>query len=240
MSGRTSARSRLGYPSLAKLLEAHKLLGPIGAATSLDPELKEDRQAADRAIADIVKDFRLHSLESELRSALQEAAEAYWAWRALNREQGCGLGERSDIDALERALGRAKQLLRKVTVRNRLQKAVESDPSSLSQSPANEVYYRYSDSIFESVRHARATISGLLVVTQFARGLDGREGVSRRRGDLSASIKVLASFWKGTAKRRGKVYSRGSTYSSAAKFQYACLRLIDPEVTLRLVVDLNP
>jgi hypothetical protein len=149
------------------------------------------------------------------------------------------LGEKTGMDALERALGRALQLLGETKLRNRLERMVKTSlPADLPPSPSNELHYAYGHSIFESVKHARATISGLLKVVERARQLDGRDDVAKRRDDLRAAAAPLRNYWTQVVGRAGKLTKWGD-FSPTVKFIHDCLALIDPTVTHQLILDLD-
>lgn len=233
---------RPACPSMSEALAnahlAHRLFGTLDGVITLDASTEKERKEANAAISTIVEKFKLTAKEQELRTALVASAEAYWTWWALRHDQTAGLGEKTTIEALERALRRASQLLQDKKVRNRLEKLVKTtDPANLPVSPKSEVYYKFDTSIFDSVSRSHATINGLLKVSALASTLDGRDDAASQRDDLRAAAEPLRQFWMVVAGQSGKLGQRGGIYSPAVRFLHACLKLIDPTATERLIVD---
>ena len=75
-----------------------------------------------------------------------------------------------------------------------------------------------------------------MTVAEFALTLDGRNTDAKRRDDLRVAALPLRRYWTGIAGRSGSITSEPS---KAVDFLLACLCLIDPTVTDRLIADFD-
>lgn len=232
-----SAKSASLPEALSAFHFAYEVFGPRGDG-NLDSSLEEFRSETDERIRTILAEYRLQTYEREVRVALLEAAQKYATWWALRYEQTEGLGSKEAVLALERALNRALQLLRDQKVLNRLEKVAKQKADVLPSSPSAGLYYDYGSNIFESVRHAAATISGLSAVAKLAADLDGRDDAAKRRDDLRAAAQPLRRFWSMHSGRTASLTNWGE-FSPAVRFIHDCLCLIDPTVTEQFIVDLD-
>jgi hypothetical protein len=199
-----------------------------------------DPVAGPRALAPIVSRFALCGLDQTLQAAMLRAIEGFWGWRAQRRDKAAGLGGREDVNALVSALKKASGLLKKQSIFNRLAVA-------LSEIPADERPYRTGDTvhslfaarIFDSPSRAAAAVNGLLQLAEQARFVNGRRANGLRRSDLRAAALPLRQFWSEGAGRAAYLGQRGGIFSPEVEFLHACLCLIDPDVTKRLIADFD-
>jgi hypothetical protein len=237
--GRRTKRKLPSTPQiLARAYNAEAFRAPYGDHP--EGEFDDQRLAFDREVERIAAEFQLAETE-QLREALVDAAQAYTAWISVNGTKSLGLGDKAETTSVIVTLRRAVTKLADPKIHNRIECVAKLDCSDPDRpiNPDEGIYYSYSESTFASVERELGSLKGTLWYLERSLELDGRAAARGHQDHIQTAANPLLKYWMETAGRSGSLYQRDGNYSPAVHFLRRCLRLIDPQVTNRAIVELH-
>lgn len=217
------------HPELVKAVWADAIWGP-----GYDGPDFPERAKQQVSLNKVIIAHKLQGYEDLLREAMAESEAAYWLQRW---ERPSGLGKKRDAEGFVEALENILAFMdaNKARLEVAVQQAKPGElPGELSKM---EAQFGGGKPHFLRVGHARGGVEGLLAVARLAAKIDGRSPGPSRRDDLRAAVTPLFLFWK-QLPGRGGVFRHDDDFSDGSLFLFDCLRLFDPTVTERSIVEL--
>ena len=209
--------------------EWERALAELGGSDDKRQALLAERDDKQAALAQIIDQFNLQTHADLLAEVLLLAVEALWHTRF----------------SAQRPFTDRELETQATNIRNSLvvmEARVAKCPVHVTPSPTT-IYQMYGNDALPLP--ARRLCNGLraeLLRVEQERA-QGRTS-HRRRNDLRAAAEPLRTFWVKVARGRPTISSKGISsegmwLSRTGRFLYACLALIDPTVTERLIADLD-
>lgn len=218
---------------IQKSWDALRIFGPDELTMSDD--VRKQRAEAQSALDVIVATFKLNGYDRLLREVMAESAARWWCEQWSDDVDQ--FGDKRKCEKLAGKLRGALKFLDDPRMLNRINAAAKGIDREVVP-VSGSVYALFGAPHFLSAHVARGALVGLLKVAELGAQLDGRTGSEARRDDLREAAVPLRLFWDRLPGSSGKFSRWGGENSEGVRFVHDCLKLIDPTVTERIVIDL--